>query len=107
MADLEIIQRECLMVVYVKGDIDHHSVEKLRTIIDTEIMITSPKRTILDFSQVQFMDSSGIGFILGRHRLATSLSLELSVQNINDSLVKILKLAGIASIVSNKTEVTK
>ncbi|MGN0596186.1 MAG: STAS domain-containing protein, partial [Ruminiclostridium sp.] len=52
------------VTVCLKGDIDHHSVTSMRMEIDAVLESTSPKLLILDFSEVSFMDSSGIGLPL-------------------------------------------
>ena len=60
--ELEIIFEE---------EIDHHTSEKIRKRADYEIQIHIPKKVIFDFENVTFMDSSGIGMIIGRYKLAT------------------------------------
>ena len=83
-----------LLVVRIIGEIDHHSAVSMRTGIDAEIFERRPAKLILDLSSVDFMDSSGLGLILGRYATVQKVGGELVVLNPNEGVVKILKLAG-------------
>lgn len=95
MCELEFSHKEEVLYVYLKGEIDHHSAKKITQKIDSELLCMSPKRCILDFSGVGFMDSSGIGLILGRHKLLVSGHSQLVVQGVPRQVEKVLALAGI------------
>ena len=58
-----------ILTVYITGEIDHHSAAGWRTSIDREAICAHPATLVLDFSGVSFMDSSGIGLVMGRYRL--------------------------------------
>ena len=58
-----------LLIAYLAGEIDHHSAAELRSQIDAGIQDKQPTHLILDFKNVTFMDSSGIGLVMGRYRL--------------------------------------
>ena len=73
-------------------DIDMNSCRTLRTIVDGYIMRYSPNICELDMSNVKFMDSSGLGFIMGRYNLAKMLGCNLVVANPDNSIRKILSL---------------
>ncbi|MBQ8338611.1 MAG: STAS domain-containing protein, partial [Oscillospiraceae bacterium] len=62
----KITQDEDKLTVYLSGELDHHSCIPIREQADAEIIKTNPKEVILDFKGVTFMDSSGIGLIMGR-----------------------------------------
>lgn len=79
---------------YLLGDIDHHSAKEMREKIDSAVQRVQAKSLTIDFSDVQFMDSSGIGLIMGRYRLIQSYKGSLSVLNASDRIKKILCLAG-------------
>ncbi|MCL2884118.1 MAG: anti-sigma factor antagonist [Oscillospiraceae bacterium] len=83
------------MTVYLAGEIDHHAAGGARMEIDLAIERTHPVHVTLDFSGVTFMDSSGIGLILGRHRLMQGLHGTLSVTGAAPGLRKVMKLAGL------------
>ncbi len=94
---------DCLLVV-LSGEIDHHSAVRVRTEIDEKIMELSPKKTILDLSEIDFMDSSGLGLIMGRYAKMKALGGLLTLRNPNERIVKIFKLAGLEKIVNVEGE---
>ena len=88
-----------LLVVRINGEIDHHSAVEMRKGIDAEIFERQPEKLILDLSGVDFMDSSGLGLILGRLASVQKVKGELVVINPNEGVMKILKLAGAERII--------
>ena len=61
------------LIFKMEEEIDHHISEKLRKRADYEIEIHIPKKVIFDLENVNFMDSSGIGMLIGRYKLVTML----------------------------------
>ena len=61
------------LLAELSGDLDHCTARPMRTAIDTEIMKRLPLKLILDFENVPFMDSSGIGLLIGRYKLMNDL----------------------------------
>ena len=61
------------LILKMEEEIDHHSSEKLRKRADYEIEIHIPKKVVFDFEKVSFMDSSGIGMLIGRYKLTKML----------------------------------
>ena len=88
-----------LLVVRILGEIDHHSAVEMRAGIDEEIFETRPEKLILDLSAVDFMDSSGLGLILGRYAAVQKSGGDLVVLNPNPGVMKILRLAGAERII--------
>lgn len=82
-------------VVRLSGDIDHHSSLTTREEIDAALYEKKPKRLILDLSETDFMDSSGLGLILGRLRKTSELGISLILVNPTEAILKILHLAGV------------
>ena len=76
------------------GEIDHHSAVRLREDLDALILRERPLRLILDLSGIDFMDSAGLGLLMGRYRLMKELGGEMAVDRPNGRIVKILRLAG-------------
>ena len=93
-----ITSGKCL-TVFLEGDIDHHNARSVRSKIDTKIYIQRPDELILDLSRVSFMDSSGLGLILGRFTKATELGIVFKVQNPTPQIKRILDLAGTERLV--------
>ncbi len=82
------------LTVFLEGDIDHHNARLIRSRIDTKVYIQRPDELILDLSQVSFMDSSGLGLILGRYTKAVELGITFKVANPTPQIKRILDLAG-------------
>ena len=85
--------------IALKGEIDHHNAVSVRGKIDELICIERPKRLVIDLSEIGFMDSSGLGFIMGRYALMQRLGGDLVLENPNERIVKIFELAGLGRIV--------
>ena len=90
----ETKMRDRLLVVTLYGEIDHHSAVGLREDLDDLIMRERPLRLVLDLSRIEFMDSAGLGLLMGRYRLMRDLGGEMAVERPNERILKILRLAG-------------
>ena len=88
------------MSVSVVGEIDHHSAKGIRTAIDEEMFKAAPKRLLLDLSGVNFMDSSGLGLILGRMSKAEEIGCRVVISGASESVYKMLDLAGIGRLIT-------
>ncbi|MCH5303227.1 MAG: anti-sigma factor antagonist [Ruminococcus sp.] len=87
-----------VLTVYLNGEIDHNRAANIRTTIDSRINSLRPRRLELDFSKVSFMDSSGIGLIMGRYRAVGLVGGELKITNIPENLSRIIELSGVTSL---------
>lgn len=85
--------------VTLGGEIDHHSARAAREEIDSKITSLKPKAVLLDLKNVGFMDSSGLGLILGRYTKAKDLGAIFKVVNPGKSIQRVLKLAGTDKII--------
>ena len=90
------------LIVRIKGEIDHHSAVLARTGIDEEIIIKRPRQVLLELSAVDFMDSSGLGLIMGRYALVKQFGGSLCVLDPSAAVVKIMKLAGMERMIPIK-----
>ena len=88
--------------VKLRGDIDHHSAKGVRERIDESIMTSKPRFVILDLSSVEFMDSSGLGLILGRYNSAANVDARLIIYKPAKRVKRILEMAGIERIIEIK-----
>ena len=77
------------------GEIDHHTAKEMREVIDSAVELNMPTLLVLDFKDVSFMDSSGIGLVMGRYRNLIKTGAELSIMGAPPQINKMLKLAGI------------
>lgn len=94
------------LIVFLEGDIDHHNARPIRSRIDTKVYIQRPDELIIDLSHVAFMDSSGLGLILGRYTKAMELGIDFKVQNPTPQIKRILDLAGSERLIKIESSVT-
>ena len=97
MTQVTLRQDGKTLTALLSGEIDHHGAAQLRTAIDERIAAASPAILVLDFSAVTFMDSAGIGLILGRHKLVSALGGVVVVQKAPKDIRRTLSVAGIES----------
>ena len=81
------------------GEIDHHSAVRVRTEMDEEICRLRPTKVILELCGIEFMDSSGLGLIMGRYSLMQKLGGTLTLRNPNERIIKIFELAGLGRMI--------
>lgn len=84
--------------ILIKGEIDHHSAKKLRENIDKTMFMYRPNTLVLSMSGVTFMDSSGLGLIVGRAATAESLDCRIRIVGADSKIIKILSMAGVDKI---------
>ena len=88
-----------ILSVSILGEIDHHTAANLRTEIDEVVKKYSPLCLILNFSKVDFCDSSGIAMVLGRYRLMHSLGGEVELTDLPKNVAHIFDMADLKRIV--------
>lgn len=86
----------------LSGEIDHHTALPIRLEIDDRIERCRPPHTVMDFSDVTFMDSSGIGLVMGRYKLLSEFNGTLEVMGLSNNSYKVMRLAGLDRIASIK-----
>lgn len=92
------VQENCL-TVFLPQEVDHCNSEEIRKNADTIIEHNHIKYVIFDFGDTDFMDSSGIGVIMGRYKIVYLLGGEVWAVNTNERIKKILTMSGMAKIV--------
>ncbi|MBQ7355299.1 MAG: anti-sigma factor antagonist [Clostridia bacterium] len=92
-------KKDDVLYVVIDGDIDHHSAKYIRETIDREIFLARPHAMVLELSRVDFMDSSGLGLILGRYTRMREIGGVLKLSNPTPQTVKILALAGVDKLI--------
>ena len=92
------LENPCLTAV-LDGEIDHHCARSLREEIDQAILDYEPHQLRLDFEKVTFMDSSGIGLLIGRYKKLKEKGMRLFVKNVNPYVDKLFRMSGLYSII--------
>ena len=92
------IQQNCL-IIYISQDLDHHTVNLLREQSDRLIDAGNIRHIIFDFAKTDFMDSSGIGLIMGRYKRVMFRGGKAAVTNVGNEIERIFRLSGLFKII--------
>lgn len=92
---VRIEEGNSVVTAYLEGEIDHHSAREIRESIDATLELHTVSLLVMDFGDVSFMDSSGIGLIMGRYRQMKYYGGELKVINTSPQIYKVMKIAGL------------
>lgn len=87
------------MRVFVHGEVDHHSAKPIRDMIDEKIYELRPKVLYLNLADVDFMDSSGLGLIMGRYKLMKLYGGKTCIEDPSHRVLKIIELAQMGRII--------
>lgn len=87
-----------VLSVKLDGELDHATASAIRGKLDEVIKAGGYNMIVFDFSELQFMDSTGVGLLLGRYKTAKSLSKPIAILKPTPPIDKVLKVSGIYSI---------
>lgn len=87
------------MTVRLSGELDERSATETRVYLDRLIEEEGFRELILDFSQVEFMDSTGIGVLLGRYKRLQKRGIPLAVAHLNRQIDKVFRISGLYQII--------
>ena len=93
------LERKNNFIVKILGDIDQHNAESIRDKVDKAFEISRCKHMIFDFSGVAFMDSSGIGLLIGRYKNVSRRGGSVAIANMNRDLGRIYNISGLKKII--------
>lgn len=98
------MQQECAIIdnylcIKMPTELDHHGAVGIRQTADELIMDDRVKNIVFDFEDTHFMDSSGIGLIIGRYRRISCFGGKVYGIHVNDRLKKLIKASGMTSII--------
>ena len=83
----------------LSGDIDHHAAREMRRELDEVIERSQPELLIIDMENVGFMDSSGIGLILGRLRAVRACGGDIIIKNARPEIAGVIKLSCFSAVI--------
>lgn len=92
-------EEDKLLIFKITDEIDDCSVQKIRGKADYEMERYMPKRVVFDFDCVTFMDSAGIGMVIGRYKFANMIGAKLEVSNLTQSVKRIFDMSGILKLI--------
>ena len=96
-----------ILKIELTEEIDQHTADKIRRVIDDEIERYIPRKVVFDFYNITFMDSSGIGMILGRYKLTKLLGGEVIIINANKNIKKIFNMSGVTRIIRIEEDINE
>lgn len=88
------------LVARLSGEIDHHTARDIRMEIDDAISRAVPQRLVMDFTGVTFMDSSGIGLVMGRYNQISVYGGRVIIAGLGSQQKKVMRLAGLDRLVT-------
>ena len=100
MEKIRFTERDGTITAAIQGELDHFLAASVRADIDEKIKNLRPARFVLDVSGVSFMDSSGLGLIMGRYALCKSINTDFILSGADVRIKKILDMAGLLSVIS-------
>ena len=87
------------LIFKINEDIDECFVQKIRRKLDNEIERYMPKEVVFDFNNVSFMDSAGIGMVIGRFKEVAMLGGKMYLRNLSKSVEKIFEMSGVLKLI--------
>ncbi|HIT84833.1 MAG TPA: anti-sigma factor antagonist [Candidatus Ornithomonoglobus intestinigallinarum] len=96
---LSMIPNRSLLVAHLSGELDHHITGELREAIDRELMRRGVRNLAFDLTQMSFMDSSGLGLIMGRFKKVSAIGGRLIVYGMNGNIKRIFNMCGMEKLV--------
>jgi anti-sigma F factor antagonist len=101
----ELARSGNLLIVQVAGELDHHFADEIRMRIDAEIMKPPVRNILFDFNRLSFMDSSGIGMIMGRYKKIKALGGKAWIICNNPNATRILEMSGVFKFIEKCRDV--
>ncbi len=89
-----------ILVCSARGELDHHSAEGFRTFVDYNMENNPVKHLLLDLTHLNFMDSSGIGALIGRYKKVSSAGGKVAIIKGNKQVTRVLEISGIYEIIN-------
>lgn len=97
--EYKYIENQKLLIFRITEEIDEFKAKEIRRKADYEIERFMPKRVIFDFNRVSFMDSSGIGMVIGRYKQTSLLGGKMELANLRPSVKKIFEMSGVLRLI--------
>ncbi len=94
---MELEQRDHVLLIRLEGELDHHAAKELRARV--EALIAQTTHIVLNLEKLSFMDSSGLGVILGRYKQVKANGGEMIVCAISPSVERLFEMSGLFKII--------
>jgi stage II sporulation protein AA (anti-sigma F factor antagonist) len=107
LVQVKLIRRKNGLIIRLNGELDHHTATVFREVIDKELAKDIVQNLVLNFDNLTFMDSSGIGAILGRYRQVKAKGGKMVFCGVSKHIKKILQMGGLLTIIPVLSDETK
>ncbi|MGI6768921.1 MAG: STAS domain-containing protein [Bacilli bacterium] len=110
MLNVQILIKKNILYARLEGELDQHTVEDLRVRTSELIEKYQIRYLVLNFKKLQFMDSSGVGYIIGRYNRLKKIAGGVVLCSLNEHIWKLVLLSGlnkICTIMKNEDEVNE
>lgn len=97
--EVKLFGEKRTLSVRLSGELDHHASAKIKDEIDGKLCSTNAVNIVFDFSELRFMDSSGIGMIMGRYKKVRTLGGRVIAFGVNAQILRIMEMSGIDKII--------
>ena len=97
--EINATKRGPRLTVQLNGELDHHSAERTRVVMDTMLHDVSVRELMIDLSGVTFMDSAGLGVILGRYRIIQLRGGRIMIKGASSQVDRIFEMSGLYALV--------
>ncbi|MBO5060197.1 MAG: anti-sigma factor antagonist [Clostridia bacterium] len=97
--EVKLLGEKRALLVRVTGELDHHMAAKIKEEVDSKMRSSNAVSIIFDFSDLTFMDSSGIGVIMGRYKKTRTLGGHVIAYGVNAQILRIMEMSGIDKII--------
>lgn len=95
---IDLTTKDQVLIIRLVGELDHHTAEKVRQQVEQKIEVNSVRHILLNLEELTFMDSSGLGVILGRYKQITQLGGKMIICAISPSIYRLFELSGMFKI---------
>ena len=92
-------KKKGILVVSLEGELDHHTASQVREYMDEKLEDPTIKNIVMDIKGLNFMDSSGIGVLIGRYKVIAKRGGKLGVANISSHIDRIFEVSGLYKII--------
>lgn len=96
---LNFINKGKLLIAFLTGELDHHSAESVRLKLDNKLEELGEVNLVFDFSGINFMDSSGIGVVIGRYKKISEYGGKVGIINLKPEIKRIFEMGGLFRII--------
>jgi stage II sporulation protein AA (anti-sigma F factor antagonist) len=98
--NIELEQHKLALIVRLKGELDHHTADMVKARMEEALDTGQTNHIILSFKDLSFMDSSGLGVILGRYKQITAKGGRMVVCDVNPAVYRLFEMSGLFKILS-------